>query len=116
MNARQAANGRRAHQMWSVEMWPGRTVFSRAGGAETSSSGKATSIRRRRRDTMRLPRGFIDDGTISWGRDRLALGTGSLDPGTAGGLQLVERLAGRRAERGAGVEIGDIGDVAAVLV
>src|SRR3972149_11721441 len=49
MKARQAARGRRAHQMWSVEMWPCRTFFSRREWAETSSSGNATSISRLRR-------------------------------------------------------------------
>jgi len=34
MTAPQAASGRRAHQMWSVEMWPCRIDFSRLACAE----------------------------------------------------------------------------------
>ena len=44
--ARAAASGRRAGQMWSVEMWPCRTFFSCTESSETCFSGKATSMRR----------------------------------------------------------------------
>ena len=44
--ARQAASGRRAHQMCSVDMCPCRIDFSRADCSETSLRGRATSMRR----------------------------------------------------------------------
>ena len=40
MKARQAASGRRAHQMWSVEMCPWRTFFSRREWAGDLLQGK----------------------------------------------------------------------------
>src|SRR4051794_31091013 len=49
--------------------------------AETSSSRKTISIRRRRRDTLMLPRGFVDDRAVGWRRDRVTLGAGGLQPG-----------------------------------
>lgn len=52
MKARQAASGRRAHQMWSILMWPCFTFVSWAEWAETSSIGKATSISRLRRSPI----------------------------------------------------------------
>lgn len=39
--------GRRAHQMCSVEMWPCRIDFSRRACAEISLMGRSTSMRRR---------------------------------------------------------------------
>ena len=44
--ARQAASGRRAGQMWSVEICPCRTFFSWTESKEACLSGNATSIRR----------------------------------------------------------------------
>ena len=44
--ARHAASGRRAHQIWSVEICPCRIDFSRADCSETSFNGKATSMSR----------------------------------------------------------------------
>ena len=46
MTARQAANGRRAHQMCNVEMWPCRMDFSRRACAEMRLIGRSTSMRR----------------------------------------------------------------------
>jgi len=46
ITARHAASGRRAHQMWSVEMWPCRMDFSRRACAEMRLIGKSTSMRR----------------------------------------------------------------------
>ena len=42
--ARDEASGRRAHQMCSVEMCPRRIFFSWADSAETSLTGKLSSI------------------------------------------------------------------------
>jgi hypothetical protein len=47
MIARQAASGRRARQMCSVEMCPWRIDFSRRACAEMARMGRSTSIRRR---------------------------------------------------------------------
>ena len=44
--ARQAASGRLAGQIWSVEICPCRTFFSCTESSETCLSGKATSINR----------------------------------------------------------------------
>ena len=44
--ARDAASGRRAGQMCSVEIWPCRTFFSWTESRETCFRGKATSMRR----------------------------------------------------------------------
>jgi len=44
--ARQAANGRLAHQMCKVEMCPWRMDFSRRAWEEIRLIGKSTSIRR----------------------------------------------------------------------
>lgn len=44
--ARQAASGRRAHQMWSVEMCPCRMDFSRRAWSEMRRMGRSTSMRR----------------------------------------------------------------------
>jgi hypothetical protein len=49
MAARIAASGRRAHQMWSVEIWPWRMDFSRADWAEMGLRGREISMRRRLR-------------------------------------------------------------------
>src|SRR2546421_1953763 len=46
MTARQAASGRRAHQMCKVEMCPCRMLFSRRAWAEMRLIGKSTSISR----------------------------------------------------------------------
>ncbi len=46
MTARQEANGRRAHQICRVEMWPWRILFSRRACAEMRLMGRSTSIRR----------------------------------------------------------------------
>ena len=46
ITARHAANGRRAHQMCSVEMCPCRIDFSRRACAEIRAMGRSTSIRR----------------------------------------------------------------------
>ena len=46
MKARQAARGRLAHQIWTVEMFPLCWFFSRREWADTSSNGNATSINR----------------------------------------------------------------------
>src|SRR6516164_4884685 len=54
--ARHAPNGRLAHQMCSVEMWPCRIDFSRADCSETSFSGRATSMRRFMRIQPRIAR------------------------------------------------------------
>jgi hypothetical protein len=43
-----AARGRRAHQMWRVEMWPWRMAFSRADWVEMALRGRESSIRRLR--------------------------------------------------------------------
>jgi len=44
--AREEANGRRAHQIWSVEIWPCRMFFSRADSSLTSFTGELTSMNR----------------------------------------------------------------------
>src|SRR5438874_2337305 len=46
--ARHAASGRRAGQMWSVEMCPWRTFFSWTESRDACLRGKATSMRRGR--------------------------------------------------------------------
>src|ERR1019366_9821952 len=46
ITARQAANGLRAHQIWSVEMWPCRMDFSLRACAEICLMGRSTSMRR----------------------------------------------------------------------
>ncbi len=46
ITARQAARGRRAHQMWSVEMCPCLIDFSRRACAEIRLIGRSTSMRR----------------------------------------------------------------------
>lgn len=46
MTARQAASGRRAHQMCNVEIWPCRIDFSRRACTEIRLIGRSTSIRR----------------------------------------------------------------------
>jgi hypothetical protein len=46
MTARQAASGRRAHQMCSVEMCPWRIDFYRRAWAEIRLMGKSTSMSR----------------------------------------------------------------------
>lgn len=43
--AREAARGRRAHQMWRVEMCPWRIFFSRTDSSETFRRGKSASMR-----------------------------------------------------------------------
>jgi len=55
MTARHAASGRRAHQMWSVEICPCRIDFSRRAWAEIRAMGRSTSIRR-----LALQRGSVD--------------------------------------------------------
>lgn len=69
MAARHAASGRRAHQMWSVEMWPWRIDFSRADSALTSRSGNATSMRRLGVPGSDTEFNFLLDWQISAGRD-----------------------------------------------
>ena len=46
ITARQAANGHRAHQIWSVLICPCRIDFSRRAWAEIRAIGRSTSIRR----------------------------------------------------------------------
>ena len=46
ITARQAARGRRAHQMCNVDMCPCRIDFSRRAWAEIRLMGRSTSIRR----------------------------------------------------------------------
>jgi len=46
MTARHAASGRRAHQMWRVEMCPCRIDFSRCACWEIRRIGRSTSMRR----------------------------------------------------------------------
>src|SRR5262245_28670335 len=84
MKARQAASGRRAHQTGRVEMWPWRTLFARRAWAETSSSGKATSIRRLR--------GAASVGGMNGSGARVDDNEGTLD---AAFLQETSRGSGR---------------------
>ena len=67
MTARQAARGRLAHQMCSVEMWPWRMDFSRRAWAEIRLIGRSTSISRFGYSVMvfgSLLLGIIEDGLL----------------------------------------------------
>jgi hypothetical protein len=60
-------------------------------------------------------RRLVYDRPIRGSRNHLALGTGSLKPGFLGDLDLPERLLRRIPERGAGLQVGNIRNIPAVL-
>lgn len=49
-------------------------------------------------------------------RNGLSLGARGVQPGLLGDLNLTQRLLSGRSKRGARLEVGDVGDVASVLL
>src|SRR3972149_4275879 len=60
--------------------------------------------------------GLVNHRPITWGRDRLSCLAGRFQPCFLGKLQLSQRLLGCLAERGAGLQVRNIGNISAILI